>query len=68
MRTQEEGLLTPADIPMVLRVETELRCAAHGDVPHSLSCAACRRVYEVMRDWFAAHAFGPEEADAMEAT
>lgn len=56
MRTKEQGLLTPADIFMVIQVEDECRKAAHGgELGPSLGCEACRELYDVLKAWFTAH-------------
>jgi len=66
MRTQEEGALTSADIGFVVGIEQRCRNAAHGDLAHSLDCAACRSLYEALLAWFTAHAVGPDDIASLE--
>lgn len=68
MRTKEDGLLTTADVALVVHVEMRLRAAAHGgDSLASGQCRACKAMEMVLGWWLGAHTADAEELDRLEA-
>ncbi|MFQ5813009.1 MAG: hypothetical protein ACE5I2_07460 [Anaerolineae bacterium] len=67
MRTKEQGLLTPGDIPLVTFTSIELNAAAHGgDILAAKDCPHCRHLNDVLNEWLANHTVSPEELAELE--
>ena len=67
MRTEEQGLLTPGDITLVVQTGDELRQRAHGgELKASAACPACAVMEAALAKWLGEHTVGPEELEELE--